>query len=289
MWEEYFQEAILEKCKLERSKSKVSKLQHSQKDDKEEDKKKYKKDRKDKKDPQNENVCNYNILDVGCGNGRFGEFLLSKIAKETESADAENLERIEMRASLSPKYFGIDISENLLQKARQKLKKYNSSFFNFSFAEVDITDIAKLEETIARARFEDSIGGQKFDLTLIAAVFHHIPTQKIRLEILRTLAKHMRSGAILFFSLWNFMSSQRLKKKLSKPDTIHYQGEDVKLGERDYLMTWQGYEHLRYVHDFSKKEIEEFKNIESLDFVGDFFSDGKNRKLNHYLVFKTKP
>ncbi len=238
-----------------------------------------------------ENSDEFHLLDVGCGNGRFGEFFIKKAEAEIKTSEKSygikhggtKPDGIKSGDPLNVKYFGIDISKNLLEKARSKLEIHTA--LNIEFAEVDITNIAKLQESLEQfgPKLENS---QKFDLIAIAAVFHHISTQKTRIEILETLAKYMKPGGILFFSLWNFMSSQRLREKLSKPESIKYQGENVALKDGDYLMTWQGYEHLRYVHNFSEEEIEEFRRLKNLKFLGDFFSEGKNHKLNHYLVFK---
>jgi SAM-dependent methyltransferase len=188
------------------------------------------------------------VLDLGCGNGRFGEFLA------------------EYRPDL--KYVGFDQDPHLLKRARQLVPKGN-------FLEGDILskiDLGQIEG--------------KFDLITAIAVLHHLPSFEKRQQVLKNLATKLSSQGLMIFTAWQFLSIEALSKRVldwgSYPDI-----DQNELEPGDYLIDWQRGEHaIRYCHLIDRKEIEAL--IEPLHYtkVDQFFADGKEGKSNIYVVLR---
>src|SRR5579859_7793821 len=81
-----------------------------------------------------------NILDLGCGNGRFGEFLQNQLPNF--------------------QYKGVDKNKNLLQIAKSHLP-------DATFSQVDIVE-SSLENSLANQITD------KYDLITLFGVLHHI-------------------------------------------------------------------------------------------------------------------
>ena len=116
-----------------------------------------------------------NILDVGCGNGRFLDFVAKKLT--------------------GFKYLGIDSSRELLQIAKQK---YQSKSVRFEYH--DLRNQIKLKDY--------------YELIVIFAVLHHIPGFTNRAEILSSFAGRLIDSTFLVFTEWNIATDQKLSKKI---------------------------------------------------------------------------
>ncbi len=103
------------------------------------------------------------VLDLGCGNGRFREFL------GTDKVGNGN-------------YFGLDISENLLAIARDKYDK--DHFFRGSFA----------------ADFP--FGSDTFEVIVAIASFHHLTNKKDQLKFLTECKRVLKSEGFIFITTW---------------------------------------------------------------------------------------
>ena len=108
-----------------------------------------------------------NILDVGCGNGRFALFMSQQNRLNS--------------------YIGIDNSEGLLEQAAENFSDLPESI---SFQPVDIRQDGFLD------RFPT------FDLITHHAVMHHIPQKKRRAAILQEMANHLNPTGMLMMSTW---------------------------------------------------------------------------------------
>ncbi|KKR21139.1 MAG: hypothetical protein UT50_C0012G0012 [Candidatus Moranbacteria bacterium GW2011_GWA2_39_41] len=103
------------------------------------------------------------ILDFGCGNGRLLEILKDK--------------KLE--------YYGVDISQNLIDLAKQKYPQFAQNFSK-------ITGQPSLA-------FTDEF----FNNIVSIAVFHHFPDQKFRLEMARELFRVTKPGGKIIVTVWN--------------------------------------------------------------------------------------
>lgn len=116
-----------------------------------------------------ENVKKYlkndqKILDLGCGNGRFLEFLMQNHTKF--------------------EYLGVDNSSDFIIKNTQNYPAQK-------FIEVDI--VSDLGQII-----------NKYDLVTIFGVTHHIPSYEYRMEWFQKLREILNIEGVLVLSFWEF-------------------------------------------------------------------------------------
>ncbi|MEM8857411.1 MAG: class I SAM-dependent methyltransferase [Chloroflexota bacterium] len=190
------------------------------------------------------------VLDVGCGNGRFSAFM------------SEN----QRLAS----YLGIDFSIGLLEQAKESFGKLPEPV---QFQQVDLR----------KSGFLNNCGN--FDLITIHAVLHHIPQQHKRLAIVQELANHLNDGGMLMTSTWQFLDSERQRRKIVDWSIIGLSAEDVEEG--DYLLTWKrggvGY---RYCCLVDEAQTAELAAKSGLQIVRQYREDGRERNLSLYTLMR---
>ncbi|MEM9774369.1 MAG: class I SAM-dependent methyltransferase [Chloroflexota bacterium] len=188
------------------------------------------------------------VLDVGCGNGRFSEFMSQNGRLKS--------------------YTGIDFSSGLLDQAAEN---FGSLPEPVSFHQGDLRN----------SGFLDSFA--TYDLITIHAVLHHIPQKERRLAIIQELATHLNENGMLMTSTWQFLSSERQRRKIVDWDTIGLAPDDVEAG--DYLLTWRrgglGY---RYCCMVDKAQTAELAAEAGLNITYQFLEDGKERNLSLYSL-----
>lgn len=126
------------------------------------------------------------ILDLGCGNGRFLEFLNNKNTQFDS-------------------YLGIDNSADFINK--NKLK-----FSNAKFEERDILN--QIDEIT-----------NKYDLVVIFGVSHHIPYEEYRKEWFQKIKNLISKNGTLVISFWEFdikKADQKFSPKIYKPQKGDY-------------------------------------------------------------------
>lgn len=178
------------------------------------------------------------ILDWGCGNGRL-------------------LMMIEGRKI---QYVGVDQSIELLKQARrinqQAVKSGQAHFYS-------------------TANRDKKFPSSYFDMVFMIASFFHLPDEVSRKELLKKTWRELKSGGLLYISVWNLESDWAKQKK--KNWKI--------LGNNDYLIPWKNPSGKtlvhRYYHHFTKKELSKLLaqigfTIERLSFVNfDGWTDDK--------------
>ena len=128
-----------------------------------------------------------NVADIGCGNGRFGTFLKSKLPEIN--------------------YTGVDFTDSFLEMAGASL------------------DGLFLRRDISRSGFLDGQG--KFDLCVCLATLQHIPGKRNRLAVLQEMAKHLSESGRIFLSNWQFATSSRQRRKILDWEEMGLTLEDV--------------------------------------------------------------
>ena len=188
------------------------------------------------------------VLDLGCGNGYF-------------------LHELKQRGHKAPA-LGVDFSLPLLRVAESTL--------GVEFHEVDLTQL--------------SVGSGKlvvdggWDMITMFATMHHIPSDEIRLDILRTVQSLLKPDGRFVISNWQFLNSERLKSRIQPWEKSGLSDDDV--DEGDYLLDWRsGGDGLRYAHHFSADELAGLAEQAGLSRSRSFLSDGENGKLGLYQIF----
>jgi tRNA (uracil-5-)-methyltransferase TRM9 len=190
------------------------------------------------------------VLDLGCGNGHF----LRELARLGHAAPL----------------LGVDFSLPLLRDARE------ASSLGVEFREVDLTKLLAVSDQLLVE------GG--WNVITIFATLHHIPSTEMRLDILRTVRKLIKSGGKFILSNWQFLNSAKLKSRIQPWDRVGISEDE--LDEGDYLLDWRsGGEGLRYAHQFSAVELSGLANQAGMRVIDSFLSDGDGGNLGLYQIW----
>ena len=127
------------------------------------------------------------LLDVGCGEGRFGRFAREKRPLQ--------------------KYVGVDFTTDLLAKASANTR---GEF---------------IQRDISRPGCLDGLGN--FDIVVCLAAMQHIPGYAKRLRLLQELAAHLDANGRIFLSNWQFMDSPRQRRKVRDWSLVGLASNDV--------------------------------------------------------------
>lgn len=113
-----------------------------------------------------------NIVDLGCGNGRFYDFL---------------------QKNHKIKYTGIDNSKNLLSLAKRKFQNDHNS----QFLEGDL--------------IETELKTNSADIVTAIASFHHLPGKITRKKSLQEVHRILKKNGIFMVSVWNLFQPKYKK------------------------------------------------------------------------------
>ena len=127
------------------------------------------------------------VVDIGCGNGRFGAFLASNVSQFS--------------------YTGVDFTGSFLEMAGASLDGV--------FLRRDISQTGFLE------------GQGEFDLGVCLATLQHIPGKANRLAVLQEMAKYLSENGRIFLSNWQFASSSRQRRKILDWQEVDLSAEEV--------------------------------------------------------------
>lgn len=192
------------------------------------------------------------ILDLGCGNGEF----------------ARALAKSGHRGS----YLGVDFSLPLLRAAAVQAEEFSARF-----VEADLTKLSFVKEKLL-------ISGNWSMITAFA-VLHHIPSTKLRLEILRVANQLLKKDGRFIHSNWQFLNSDKLRDRIQHWTAASISEADVDPG--DYLLDWRSNgKGLRYVHHFDEKELRELASASHFKILDTFYSDGETGNLGLYQIWQ---
>lgn len=191
------------------------------------------------------------LLDLGCGNGLLARSLLEQ--------------------GFQGSYSGLDFSPQLLEAARREIPLD----FPFNFIQADL----------GSANWNVFLGQQTYDIVLAFAVLHHLPSMARRAQVLKTAHTHLVKGGLLFQSNWQFLHSERLRRRIQPWERAGIRAEDVDPG--DFLLDWRrGGTGLRYAHHFNMPELAELALLSGYTVLESYFSDGEGGNLSLYQVWK---
>ncbi|MFZ0544447.1 MAG: methyltransferase domain-containing protein [Candidatus Promineifilaceae bacterium] len=184
------------------------------------------------------------LLDVGCGDGRFGRFSLAH--------------------DLAADYTGLDFSADMLQAARSQTT--GGTFIQRDMSQADCL-----------------AGLGSYALISCLATMQHIPGWVNRLRLMQEMAAHLAPNGRIVLSNWQFLDSDRQRRKITPWSKAGLLDEDVE--ENDYLLTWQrGGKGYRYVAFIDSAETEKLSETAGLRCLAQFRSDGREGDLNLYTI-----
>ena len=196
------------------------------------------------------------ILDAGCGNGRFAEYLDESLATPC-------------------RYLGLDSSPEMLAVARRRLRD-----LRWIEGELSCCDLTSRE--LGRV-----MGRRRFDLIAAFGVLHHIPAFDGRLRLLQRLRLGLAAEGLLLLSFWQFAEQPRFQRRfLDWSDHNRIADQPIPVGDLeagDHLLRWRddGY---RYCHHATDDEALALVDSVGLTVVDRFRADGRNGELNLYIV-----
>ena len=200
-------------------------------------------------------------LDLGCGSGALAAAWI--------------------KSGRSGSYLGLDFSRELLEEARRGLPAELPGSLKVDFA------AANLFENDWAAGFPL----HSFDGSLAFAVLHHLPGLNLHRRVLSQAHALLKPGGLLIHSNWQFQHSPRLMARRQPWGTIGLTSQDVESGDTllDWRYTLPGEPErtgLRYVHLFSREELQELARICSFVILDEFESDGEGGRLGLYQVWQ---
>jgi len=199
------------------------------------------------------------ICDVGCGNGRFGQFVAEQLN------DPVKLE-----------YLGIDQDETLLTDAVRSLQDNDSN--TFQFEQNDIVENLLSDQSIVNNK-------QMYQLVVCFGVIHHIPSQVLRQKCMSQLARLVEKNGLLILTCWQFDKNPSLMSRQLTAEEADFTPSNLE--ENDYFLTWERNTiATRYCHLVTKEEQDVLVKVSGLKLVSSFSADGKTNDQNKYLILQ---
>ena len=193
------------------------------------------------------------ILDVGCGNGRFGAWLDDHLGR-------------------AHRYVGLDRSLSLLARPA-------------TAADRMVTDLVASGGGIP-------VRDAAFDAVSAIALFHHLPGRDLRRSLLEDLVRLLRPQGLLVLSFWQFAIEQRFARRMVSVEGYNRAAtsplDAAQLEEGDFLLRWGDQENaraaIRYCHFTSPDEAAGLIESLPVTIVETFRADGREGRLNSYLI-----
>ncbi|MEM7116864.1 MAG: class I SAM-dependent methyltransferase [Chloroflexota bacterium] len=186
------------------------------------------------------------VLDVGCGNGRFGHFLQD-------------------RHPLSS-YVGVDFTVELLTKGENLVR--NATFYQRDMSQPDCL-----------------AGLGQFDLVICLAAMHHIPGREARVQLLRQMGERLVENGRIMTSTWQFMDSERQRRKVRDWSEIGLSAAALDPTDYLLTWQKDGFG-LRYVAMIDEAETAVLAELAGLNIAGQFRNDGREGNLSLYTIFE---
>ena len=199
------------------------------------------------------------VLDVGCGNGRFGAFLAHALPEHAADID----------------YCGLDSSAPLLDSVRARRLP------------VAATEI--LLGDVIETPLESLLADRAFSLIAVFGLLHHIPGERKRAALLRSLARRLEPGGLLALAFWRFDDFERFRVRRKAFEAWNRDAPEAidlsQLEPGDRLLRWgEGSGVVRYCHHVDDAEAERLLDAAGLERLACYDADGREGGLNRYFV-----
>jgi SAM-dependent methyltransferase len=198
----------------------------------------------------------HSILDIGCGNGRFGRFLDEQIG--------------------SLDYLGVDASLGLLAEARSLRSSREPRAVYLA------ADLIERDPPLRSS--------QSFTVVALFGFLHHVPSYERRRDLLRAMADRLRPGGLLVVSFWQFGSEERFERRTVSWEAHNRKGEipvePADLEPGDVLLAWGEGGAYRFCHFVEPEEADRLVAATGLEAVASYRADGRSGDLNLYFVLR---
>lgn len=204
------------------------------------------------------------VLDIGCGNGRFGEFLVDNFSEKVVD------------------YLGIDQDVHLLQRAQSRLWPSN---FTANFEQLDLIEL--IRQPNQRQKLFTETNHSRPTLITLFGMMHHLPSWELRHQLFHQLAQFLPPDGFLIFSAWQFATDLRYQNRFIAPGKVNLTA--TQLEKNDYILDWQrNTTAYRYCHFMNQTEAEALIRQSGFQIVRQFLADGKSQQLNKYYICKVQ-
>ena len=192
------------------------------------------------------------LLDVACGNLRFERFLEGRFGAGSFA------------------FTCIDSCVELIEAGN-----------SVDFVEADVLDAIRGGRPLPTG----------FDAAVSFGFMHHVPTERLRVEFVRTLLESVGDGGLVALSFWCFMEDERLAKKAAASTEQGCRELGLQVEEGDYLLGWNDVQGAyRYCHSFTDAEVDAL--LEQTADLGTpldrFNADGRSGALNRYTIIRRR-
>ena len=210
----------------------------------------------------NEQIHDGSWLDLGCGSG------------------ALSVNWVEQ--GLSGLYEGLDFSPVLIAAARKASQSYSFTpeqrvLFN--------------EVNLSAENWTQACSLPYYDGVMMFAALHHIPGAETRARLLRQIAGLLPVGGCFIHSEWQFNKNPKLVARIQPWSLVGLADEELETG--DTLLDWRHLlpgqtdkPGLRYVHLFTRNELETLAATSGFQMMSEFQSDGASGDLSLYQVWQ---
>lgn len=206
-----------------------------------------------------ENKTNLFVLDLGCGNGRFAQFL--------------------QKNQLNIRYLGIDANQKLLNLGLQQAD-FQAKPDDWRLEEFDV-----IQDLLEAGENGGGMDFGQFDVAVAFGFLHHLPSFWLRQKFLKLMAKQIDVGGLVIVTAWRFDRDENLLKRQKSLTEIGIEKDEIEAD--DYLLDWQrGTKATRYCHLVKLAEMEKLMEGSGLTLIKTFSADGKSGNLNDYYIFK---
>lgn len=199
------------------------------------------------------------VLDLACGNLRFESYLEQRLPH------------------LHFRFLAVDNCATFPERPVAGLLR---------FREMDIIEHLLADNLVSELAAAPSQVATSFGF------MHHIPGRALRERFLNRMVDLVVPGGLACVSLWNFMQDPKLagKARETTDRAVNELEIDAEgLEEGDFVLGWQNEPGVyRYCHSFDEDEVEDLAaSVEPrARAIRCFTSDGRNGKMNTYLVLQ---
>lgn len=196
------------------------------------------------------------VLDVGCGNGRFGRFCRDFFKRPI-------------------RYYGLDASPALVELAAAGLSDLEAvTCAPFDFVEDSLDTLLQ---------------DQTFTLVVAFGVLHHVPHHSRRRALLEQLCRRIAPGGALACSIWRAQHPEQARHEMVSWEEYNLRSREPveieQLESGDNLVMRRG-DAARYCHYVDDAEAVRLFDGLPADRIETFVADGRAGTLNRYVLLR---